>query len=41
MVAELEFDSVKPSPDINKEDGVSLIPHAPTIHAKVNSKREI
>ena len=41
VVAELEFDSVIPPPDIVEEDCLSSIPQAPAIHAKVNSKREI
>ena len=41
MVAELELDSVIPPPDTIEEEHVRLIPYKPTIHAKVNSKREI
>jgi hypothetical protein len=41
VVAELEFDSVIPPPDIVEEESLSLIPQAPTIQAKVSSKPEI
>jgi hypothetical protein len=41
VVAELEFDSVIPPPDIVEEESLSSIPQAPTIQAKVSSKPEI
>jgi len=41
MVAELEFDSVRPSPDTIEEEAGKLMTPEPHILAKVNSKQGI